>query len=389
MNHKCIIFGDNYYNTYGILRSLGEVGIRPIYINVCQTESWVAKSKYYSEYHQVNTYEEGIEFIINNYSSDINKPLIITTSDKGINCLDKYRDKLADNFTFPHVNYKYSVEQLLNKNTQCIIAQRAGLKTPGCVSISPGQQIDEFKNNISYPCHIKPIDSLNGMKQDMTICHSFDELKRSLKEYNDRKLSVVIQDYIEKDYEIVLLGCVLTTGEIIVPGTIIKTREWPYRGVTSTTIMKKNLIDVNIENIRNFMSDIGYYGIFSLEFAVKDNCAYFLEANFRSDANNYTATAAGVNIPQLIYLNSIGLNTSDIPKTISSEIKSQVEFVDYDWMQHNMTYCFKWFWDTFTAASYMIYNKRDIQPFKYVTRKPFQYRCLYMLYRTLNLFKKI
>lgn len=389
MNHSCIIFGDNYYNTYGILRSLGEVGIIPIFINVCQLESWVAKTNYYSEYHQVDTYEEGIDYIINNYSSDTNKPLIITTSDKGINCLDKHKEKLAGYFTFPHVNNKYSVEQLLNKNTQCDIAQRAGFKTPGCISISPGEPIEEYTTQINYPCHLKPLDSLNGMKQDMIICHSLDELQKSLNNFKDIGLSVAIQDYIDKDYEIVILGCVLSSGEIIVPGTIIKTREWPYRGVTSTTIMKKRLNNVDIVNIKSFMSDIGYYGIFSLEFAVKDNCAFFLEANFRSDANNYTATAAGVNIPQLVYLDSMGLNTSIIPKTITHEIKTQVEFVDYDWMQHNLAYCFKWIWDTYTASSYMIFNKKDIQPFKYVTRKPFQYRCLYILYRILNIFKKI
>lgn len=389
MKNNCIIFGDDFYNTYGILRSLGEVDIKPIYINVCQKESWVAKSNYYSEYHQVKSYEEGINYIIEKYSSNTNKPLINTTSDKGINCLDKYKHLLSDHFTFPHINSKYTIEQLLNKNTQCIIAQRAGFIIPGCISISPGQSVDDYMSIINYPCHLKPLDSLNGLKQDMIICYSFEELKYSLKTFSEKKISVIIQDYINKDYEIVLMGCVLKSGELIVPGTIIKTREWPFRGVTSTTIMKKNLLNVDFEKIKRFMSEIGYYGIFSLEFAIKDKHAFFIEANFRSDANNYTATAAGVNIPHLIYMDSMGLNTSEMPKSISHEVKSQVEFVDYDWMQHHILYFFKWLWDTFSANNYMIFNKKDKKPFEYITRKPFQYKCLNLLYKTLNLFKNI
>lgn len=386
---KCIILGDNYYNTYGILRSLGEVGIKPIYINVCQTESWVAKTKYYSYYHQVSSYEDGIEYIINNYSTDNNKSLIITTSDKGINCIDKYKYRLADKFVYPHVSDKFSIEQLLNKHTQCILAQKTGFKIPNCLTVSPGQHIEDYKTRISYPCHLKPLDSLNGMKQDMIICHSFDDLQNSINGLLKKKLSVVIQDYIDKEYEIVVLGCALASGEIVVPGTIIKTKEWPYRGVTSTTIMKRGLINVSIENIKRFIALLGYYGIFSMEFAVKNNCAYFLEINLRSDANNYTSTAAGVNIPQLLYFDSLGYDTSNLQKNITKEIKSQVEFVDFDWMKHNTTLCLKWLWDTLTADSYMIFNKQDTLPFKYVTRKPFQYRFLYILYKVINLFKKV
>lgn len=389
MNNKCIVLGDNYYNTYGVLRSLGEVGILPSFVNVCKSESWVAKTKYHSDYDQVETYQQGIELISQKFSFEKSKPIIICTSDSGICCLAKNQNVLYGKFHHQHIkSEKYNIVSLLNKQTQCDIAKASGFNVPNCVSISTDKIKEEDIQRINYPCHIKPLNSLNGMKQDMALCLNRIELESELNRLSGKGLSVVVQDYLEKDYEVVLCGCVLKSGEVVIPGSIIKTREWPYRGVTSATKMVKGLLGLDKRLIDKFINTIGFYGIFSMEFIVKDGKYYFLEANFRSDANNYTPTAGGVNIPHMWIRDACGEDTTIMPRTIVKEVHSQVEFVDFDYMKHHPSSLFRWVWDTFRANNYMIYNKQDKEPFRYITRQPFQYRCLSLMYDTLNLFKR-
>lgn len=107
------------------------------------------------------------------------------------------------------------------------------------------------------------------MKQDMKICNNHKELENALDNLKGRVVQVEVQDYIEKEYEIVLMGCVLRSGGIVIPGTIYKTREWPIQGVTSATIMKSGIDGVDFNTIKNFIEQTGYYGIFSIEYAVK------------------------------------------------------------------------------------------------------------------------
>lgn len=388
-DNLCIVFGNDYYNTYGVLRSLGENGIFPIFINVCNQESWVSKSRYYSQYHQVSTYEEGLLIMTSCYSGRRNKPVVICTTDEAAQSVDSHLDTLLPDFVVPNAGKKAgAISKLLNKNEQFRHANEVGFTTPHSVTISPSDNIREEIANVSYPCHVKPTNSLNGEKQDMHICRSRNELERALCSLIGKCPKVEVQDYLEKDYEIVLMGCVLRTGEVVMPGAVIKTREWPYQGHTSYTIMKKGWLDMDKEPFLRFLKLTGFYGIFSMEFIVKDGVYYFLEANFRSDANNYTPTAGGVNLPLMWVLDACGNNTSSMPRTILREVRSQVEFVDFDYMKHHPSSFFRWTWDTLLADNYMIYNKRDKKPFRYITKQPLQYRCLSLMYDSLNLFKR-
>lgn len=45
-NHKCIVFAEEHYNPLGVIRSLGESGIKSIGIFINSKEKLASKSKY-------------------------------------------------------------------------------------------------------------------------------------------------------------------------------------------------------------------------------------------------------------------------------------------------------------------------------------------------------
>lgn len=117
--------------------------------------------------------------------------------------------------------------------------------------------------------------------------------------------NIVIQEYIEKEIEFQLIGCSLNSGEtIIVPGVSIILRQ-PSN--TNTGFLKyvslKEFQYSGIENCKQFIKTIGYSGLFSMEFLRgKDGKDYFMEINMRNDGNAICVTAAGVNLPYMVFI---------------------------------------------------------------------------------------
>ena len=56
-NHLVIVFAIDHYNPLGVIRSLGENGIRPIYIAIRHRVELGVKSKYVSKVYQVDGVE--------------------------------------------------------------------------------------------------------------------------------------------------------------------------------------------------------------------------------------------------------------------------------------------------------------------------------------------
>ena len=63
-NHLVIVFAIDHYNPLGVIRSLGENGINPVYIAIRHRVELGVKSKYVSKVYQVDNVEEGFKILI-------------------------------------------------------------------------------------------------------------------------------------------------------------------------------------------------------------------------------------------------------------------------------------------------------------------------------------
>ena len=98
---KHICFGIDNYVTLGVVRSLGEAGIKPIIILHKQNPiHLVIHSKYAKDLTIVDSLEEGLEIILKRFGEESLKPFIHSSDDWVESFLDEHFELLKDKFLF-------------------------------------------------------------------------------------------------------------------------------------------------------------------------------------------------------------------------------------------------------------------------------------------------
>ena len=98
--HICIVFAEEHYNPLGVVRSLGENGIRPVGIFIESKDKLASKSKYLSQVFYVKDREEGCEVLLKHFGNEVLKPYVFTSDDITTSFLDQRYDLLKDKFIF-------------------------------------------------------------------------------------------------------------------------------------------------------------------------------------------------------------------------------------------------------------------------------------------------
>ena len=97
-NYKFIVFALDHYNPLGMIRTLGENGIAPIYIAVKHKIDLGVKSKYVSRVHKVDSVEEGYHILLGEYGNEEIKPFLLTSDDRTTGYLDEHYDEVKEKF---------------------------------------------------------------------------------------------------------------------------------------------------------------------------------------------------------------------------------------------------------------------------------------------------
>ena len=382
MKYNIIVIGGDHYNTYGIVRSLGEEGINSeVLILGCKSKgSFVLCSKYVVKGHGCETHEEAIAYLKQGKERG-EKGIIICCSDEAEELVLAHYDELAENYILPVCkDYKETI-RLMNKDVITEQAKQYGIRVP-----ETWQVIDRhIPEGIVYPCITKPITSMGGHKSDIVVCRSEKELK-SVVEDKKRCADYVVQQYIEFEKEVSILGAVLANGEVRLSGCIDKLRTCMI-GTTSFGMMVDNsLLGDNVQNLEALMKSTGYKGLFSAEFLMKENKFYFLEVNFRNDGNTYVATASGQNLPLQYVQSIIGRQIQEYNLCYPCYFMLDIE--DFITRKRNKVSYREWKRNLRQANCCLVYNKEDKRPFykKICLRLKF-YVCVFL--HKLKLVKSI
>lgn len=304
--NKTIVFGSNHHNTLGIIRSLGEKGLKPYLILVTKVKKpFIVKSKYIEKTFYTQNYEEGLDILINNFSQENNKPIIFCSNDKAAEVIDANYDHLKEYFYVQNAGKSNALLPYFDKLELCKKAKEWGFEVPLTYCI---KRTDDIPKDIIYPCIVKPLKSIKGKKSDIRVCNSDNELKNTIVDLSNLCEDILIQQYIEKEYEVSILGLSLQNDIVLLPGMIHKLREYPVkRGSSSFARLEDIPEELDIKPLYRAIKDVGYIGLFSIEFVKKDNKYYFLEINFRNDGNGYVITSAGMNQPYIFCLDVLGM----------------------------------------------------------------------------------
>ena len=314
---KAIILGNDHTNTVGLVQSLGKVGYTCTVLLFGNKTGFVACSKFVNKIITGKNPQECIEKLLLEPFEDKEKIPILAGSDNCALHLEKNANRLQEHFLFEHTTKEYSIEDILDKKNQVTLATEAGFNVPLSVEIPTGSTLPIKNLPFDPPYIFKPLVSFEGCKGDITICRTLEVLNEKL-EKTLKHTRVLVQQYIERDYEISILGCGLRNGEVLIPAVEKKLTLYPkYVGLECLANMQP-LTDNNIKNnICNLIKRIGYIGLFSIEMmhCKTDDKFYFTEINPRNDGAESFVTQYGANLPLNHIEDLLGIPITPITQT--------------------------------------------------------------------------
>lgn len=304
--NKIVILGNDHTNTLGLIQSLGGFDY-DIYAAIWGLKTGIVKSsKYLKGLITGRSPENCIRAIYSCFKNEPEKTIILCACDSAALELERNKDLLQDNFLFEYTYGRYSISQLQEKSLQVKLALEAGFNVPISIEISDPEQIP-LNSSFKGPYIYKALKSVEGDKGDLTICEDWIKLRRKAKITLAKTPRILVQQYINRDYEISILGCSLKNGECIIPAIEHKLSLFPKNvGLECLAYVDELNDSTIIKPITQLLSNIGYIGLFSVEMmhCKSDNKYYFTEINLRNDGANSFIRKYGVNLP-LIHITDL------------------------------------------------------------------------------------
>lgn len=353
-----VIIGVSHHNTLSMIRCVGQEGIRPYVILYGHKGSYIENSKYIAECKYVDTAEDAVDTLEDFCQNTKTTPVVISCADEVSMILDRRYEEFCSLCYFFNAREKGRVSHFMDKQVQTALASECGLATPWSLEYLPNEV--PF-NSVKYPCIIKPKESVHGGKK-IFICNNDEELKDSLAKF-DKKYTVLIQQYIKGEFEVVINGLTVN-GHSIIPGFVKKHRD--YKGATtfSTTYPASELPTSVVISSEKVLEKIGYEGLWGMECIKMGGEYYFIELNLRNDATTYSMAIAGVNLP-LAYYNSFTDSGNINPLLNKVEIlNSMVEFDDFNFVLKRTVSLRQWRRELKGCRCRYYYDSKDKAPYR-------------------------
>lgn len=359
MKKDVIVFGNDHTNSVGVIQSLGQAGYKSIGLLFGDRSNFVSSSKYTKGVITAKGAQECIEKLLKNIPTNNGKTPIIACCDTAALILEQNADRLKEYFVFEYAT-NYSIEYLSKKENQVRLATESGFNVPKSWNLRDSKRIPI---DITYPCILKPLVSCEGAKSDIRVCKTREELEKNLNSLAYTK-NVLLQQYIDRDYEISILGCGLKSGQCVIPVVENKLTLYPKDVGLECLANMQPLEDSPIKtSIEALIEKTGFVGLFSVEMmhCKDDNKFYFTEINLRNDGAEALVTKYGANLP----LNHVE-NLLDLPLTEQKVFRPGY----YIWDMHHFLSLIHgdisvttWLKELRMSNGFMLYFKDDKKPF--------------------------
>lgn len=359
MKKDVIVFGNDHTNSVGVIQSLGQAGYKSIGLLFGGRSNFVSSSKYTKGVITAKGAQECIEKLLKNIPTNNGKTPIIACCDTAALVLEQNADRLKEYFVFEYAT-NYSLEYLSKKENQVRLATESGFNVPKSWNLRDSKRIPI---DITYPCILKPLVSCEGAKSDIRVCKTREELEKNLNSLAYTK-NVLLQQYIDRDYEISILGCGLKSGQCVIPVVENKLTLYPKDVGLECLANIQPLEDSPIKtSIEALIEKTGFVGLFSVEMmhCKDDNKFYFTEINLRNDGAEALVTKYGANLP----LNHVE-NLLDLPLTEQKVFRPGY----YIWDMHHFLSLIHgdisvttWLKELRMSNGFMLYFKDDKKPF--------------------------
>lgn len=365
IQNKVILWGADDFNMLGLLRELGKHGV-DIFFLIKGKKGYAAQSKYCVKYQKTSTYQEGYEFLINTFSKEPHKPIIITSGDGISVFIDQHKDELEKFFIIPGTSKKGELEKYTDKNAMTQLAVEIGILCPESKYCQWDTNIDDVK----YPCLIKPSHQKPGHYNEFKfkVCKNKTELKRTLKVVRHDS-EFILQRCIQKEKDLLVYGARMWDGKTILAGSLIKDRQ-TEDGSGSHGLLTSSIPNgVNTSKISEFLDRIDYHGLFSFEYGLLGNEAYFFEVNLRNDGTSHYFYQAGANLPLAYAMSCAGMDYSQITTNVKDDCWYMDELFDCENVINGTISLKQYKNDKQEATVFKYWYAEDIGPWQYMRKR--------------------
>lgn len=375
LKQKIVIWGNDNYNALGLLRELNNPLLDVFLLINHKRLNCATISKYCKSYKVVKDFYEGLSFLIDNFKDVHSKSVLITTGDDVAKFVDKNRDRLLPYFFLSGTKKTGLLSFVCDKNNMVKLASKHGFLIPKSCEFVRGMPLDVIK----YPCILKP-SSINGRQEFKTkILYNEQELK-NVSKFLSSENKYILQEYIDKEKDILLYGCRMNDKSVKIAGVYIKDR-WSDDGGGSHGLITSNFSNlIDVKCVESFLKDIDYYGLFSFEYGLKDKKVYFYEVNLRNDGTSHLFFQAGANLPLAWVYDCIGENM-EVQTFVTSDRWHINEFYDKINVLRGKISKQEWKKEFELASVFHYYASDDLAPWRYEKR----WSWLFLLFRAFLL----
>lgn len=360
-DHKFIVFCGDHYNALGICRSLGEKGIDPIVVLYTPKPYMVNHCRYVKHIFRADTAEAGLEFIIEQWGNEPEKPFIYTMDDYTTMLLDQRYDEIKNKFYFFNCGKQGRLTYYQEKKNICDLAEKCGIPQPKGEVLKKG----ELPKTLRYPVITKVTMSIKGAwKGDMYICQNEEELKEAYTHIVADEL--LVQEYIVKKTEFCVDGFSINGGEEVIFPYQVDYLRVKKNGYANYMLMEPFTNAEVIAKVNKIIRESHFSGICELECLVdKNDKLWFLEVNFRNSTWSYACTYGGLNMPYYWAKWTLEGKMNLDECTIRQEpFTAMAELNDLSDINHMPDVSFKTWLNQFRACECTyVYNENDKGPF--------------------------
>ena len=221
-----IILGTNHNNTLGLIWSLGEAGHRIILLLYDNGNNYVSKSRFINKTVLIHKGDSVIDLIIKEALRMEAKPVVFVSNDDDATLLNDHYEELKDYCYFEGGRPDGSINLYRDKDEGEKLAQKCGFTIPQTDVITKPEELASVA--LPYPLFIKGNNSVHGGKAAMKKCDNQEAAEEFVNGLPQDYFPLQVQEFIEKEYELMILGCSLYGGKkIICPVANKKIRQYP------------------------------------------------------------------------------------------------------------------------------------------------------------------
>lgn len=353
---KVVLFcSDSPYSIF-VIRCLGETGYRPECYCFGDRYAFLFSSRYIGKHRSFVTDTEALNFLLNEYPVYDDKPVLLTFPDIPAYLVDLHKDELERKFILMSAGENGQIVHWMSKINIGALAKKHGLTIPWTVEMGKDEPVPD---NLEYPVFTKSVKTVDGGKQDESICWNRMELEERQQTISSDRF--LVMKYIEKEKEYSYFGLSLN-GRVYIDYRDECERFLPHSYGHKFCLCEK---DALYENIVSMMKETGYNGLFDVEFILgKDGVLYFTEVNFRIDGAIYELSP-GVNLPAE-WCRLVEMTDNNLPQTLSLRKKCFWGMVETQDFKENVLTgkvgFFRWLKDFWGADTHLVFNLKDPIP---------------------------